>query len=194
MVMRRNGVLIALALAAGSAGCSSFLEATARNLTELPVQSCDEIKLARRNRRRAEDAWAQVRESFSEQCWTPDYVAGFKDGYADYLDNGGNGEPPATPPFRYRLRPYQTPDGLRAIDEWYAGFRHGSSLALASGYRETVVIPLSSPPINAVERYPNANPSVAPPALVPPTVPPVALPPAVPPEALNPPRKVSWKK
>ena len=153
--MRRHGVLMALALAAGAAGCSSFLEATARNVTELPVQSCDELKLSWRDRRRAEEAWVQLQTGFPGQCWTKEYAEGFKDGYADYLDNGGNGEPPGTPPFRFRLRPYQTPDGLRAIDEWFAGFRHGSGLARASGFREAIVLPLSSPPFNAVERNPN---------------------------------------
>ena len=182
MVMKRHGWLMALALAAGATGCSSFLEATGRNFTELPIQSCDEIKLARRDRQRAEEAWAQVQTGFAGQCWTQDYAQGFKDGYADYLDNGGNGEPPAVAPFRYRLRPYQTPDGLRAIDEWFAGFRHGSGMARASGYREMNIVPLSSPPINAVERYPNTNL---------PAGPPVALPPGVDPEQLNSPQKVS---
>jgi hypothetical protein len=156
MVMKRQGVMLTLALvlAAHAAGCSSYLSCAARNVTELPIQSCDEVKLRWRNRCRADEAWEQVRRGFGEESWTKDYAAGFKDGYADYLTNGGNGEPPATPPFCYRLRPYQTPDGLRAIEDWYAGFRHGSALGRASGFRETLVIPLSAPPINAVDRYP----------------------------------------
>jgi hypothetical protein len=182
MVMRRQGVLLALALVTGAAGCSSFLAVAARNIAELPVQSCDEARLEARDRRRAEAAWERVVKDYPDQCWAKDYAKGFKAGYADYLTNGGNGEPPATPPFGYRLRPYQTPQGLRQIDEWYAGFRHGAAVGRASGYRETIVIPLSSPPINAVERLPNTEPPIATPTLRPPEEPPLAVPEALPPE------------
>jgi hypothetical protein len=179
--MRRHGVLLALAFIAGSAGCSSFLATAVRNLTELPIQACDETKLEWRNRRRAERAWAGVKHGVEGPAWTKDYANGFMDGYADYLTNGGNGEPPATPPFHYRLHHYQTPDGLRAMDEWFAGFRHGAAMAQASGERETIVIPLSAAPINALGRYPDSN---APPALAP----------AVEPEELKPPKKLSRSK
>jgi hypothetical protein len=185
MVMRRHSVLLALALVTGAAGCSSFLATGARNLIELPIQSCDEVKLKARSRRRAEEAWEEVRKSMPDECWAKDYARGFKDGYADYLDYGGNGEPPATPPFAYRLRRYQTPQGLRDIEEWYAGFRHGSAVARTSGYRETNVIPLSSPPINTVERNPVIE---QPPPLAPPPEP---LPAPAETEQLNPPKKVS---
>jgi hypothetical protein len=180
--MRRQGMTMALAFVVGAAGCSSYLTVAARNATELPIESCDELKLSWRNRRRADDAWQHVRRGFGEQGWTKDYAAGFKDGYADYLDNGGNGEPPGTAPFRYQLRPYQTPDGLRAIDDWFAGFRHGAALARVSGYRETVIIPLSSPPINAVE----PNRALDLPILTP-TVEPV-------PELIGPPKKAAKLK
>jgi hypothetical protein len=185
MVMRKHGVLMALALVAGSAGCcSSFLGTAARNLTVLPIQACDEKNLEWRNHRRAQRAWKECARGFDGQSWTKDYVSGFIEGYADYLTNGGNGEPPATPPFHYRLRPYQTPDGLRAIDEWYAGFRHGAAMAQVSGERETIVIPLSAPPINALGRY--SDMSAMPPPLMPP--------PAVEPEELQPPKKLSRTK
>jgi hypothetical protein len=180
--MRRHGVLMALAFLAGSAGCcSSFLTAAARNIVELPIQACDEKMLEQRNRRRAERAWAEVEHHFEGSFWTKDYAKGFMDGYADYLTNGGNGEPPATPPFRYRLHHYQTPDGLRAIDEWFAGFRHGAAMGQTSGDRDTIVIPLSAPPINAVARYPESN---APPMLAPPAEP----------EELKPPKRLSRSK
>jgi hypothetical protein len=152
MVMQRQGAIVALMLVAGATGCSSFLSTGLRNVVELPIQSADEVRLDMTNRHRAKEAWEEVEKVFPDQCWSKDYVRGYKDGYADYLTYGGNGEPPATPPFIYRLRPYQTPDGIRAIEDWYSGFRHGSAMARASGYRETIVIPLSSPPINAVER------------------------------------------
>jgi hypothetical protein len=174
--MRRQSLLIVLAFVTGSAGCASFVDATARNFTELPIQACDEVKSSWRNRRRAEAAWDIVKHGVNADAYTRDYAAGFKDGYQDYLDNGGHGEPPAIPPFRYRQRTYQTPDGLRAIDDWNSGFRHGSAIAHASGYRETIVIPLSSPPINAIDRDPILHlPATAPSETPPPAVPPTEL-------------------
>jgi len=125
-----------------------------RNAVELPAYACDDAKSKCLNRRRAQEAWDKVQHGFKEGVYSHDYAAGFKAGYADFLDNGGNGDPPAVPPFRYRLEPHQTPEGLRAIDDWYSGFRHGSAMARASGFRETIVIPLSAPPLNAVERDP----------------------------------------
>jgi hypothetical protein len=181
---------MALAILAGSAGCSSFggsascstfLAATARNFTEIPIETCDEKKLEWRNRHRAERAWAEVKRSFEGHCWTKDYARGFIEGYADYLTNGGNGEPPASPPFRYWLRPYQSPDGLRAIDEWFAGFRHGAAMAQASGARATIVIPLSAVPSYALPRYMDTDGQPEPPT----------APPAVEPEELKPPKKLS---
>ncbi len=152
--MHRQGTILALMLVAGTAGCSSFLSAGLRNIVELPIESADAVKLDMTNKHRAKEAWGQFDQEFPEECWSKDYIRGYKDGYADYLTYGGNGEPPATPPFTYRLRPYQTPDGIRAIEDWYSGFRHGAAMARASGYRDSIVIPLSSPPINAVERIP----------------------------------------
>jgi hypothetical protein len=186
MVTRRQALAVALLI--GAAGCtgSSFLAVTARNVTEMPIQHCDQIRMEQTNRHRAERAWGDMVKGFPEQCWSKDYERGFKDGFADYLDNGGNGEPPATPPFCYRLWPYQTPQGLREIDEWYAGFRHGSGVARTTGLRETIVIPLSSPPINAVERFPSTDPPLGGPVSLPRPI----MPPAKQPEELPRPKPV----
>ena len=180
MVMRKHGVWLALALVAGSTGCcASFLAAGVRNAVELPIQACDQKHLEWRNRKRAEEAWANcVRGSGAE--WTKDYQRGFIDGYSEYLTGGGNGEPPASPPFRYRLRRYQTPDGLRAIEDWYAGYRHGASMAQVSGVRETIVIPLSQLPGYATNPYPTIYAPAEPP-----------LAPPIEPEEIKPPKKLT---
>ena len=178
--MRKLGVLVVLAFVAGSSGCCmSFLEAGVRNGIELPIQACDQKRLEWRNRHRAEQAWATC-ERGSDGEWTKDYKRGFIDGYSEYLTGGGNGEPPASPPFRYRLRRYQTPDGLRAIEDWYAGYRHGASIAQVSGLRETIVIPLSQLPGYATNPYPT---------MYAPSEPPLA--PPIEPEELKPPRKLT---
>jgi hypothetical protein len=148
--MGLRGLVVAATLCAGGAGCSPFLQDGVRNVTEAPVRKCDDIKLCWRARHLAAAAWAQVRRS-APKTFSADYAEGFKDGYADYVIAGGNGEPPGVPPFRYRLTPYASPAGHQAIEDWYAGFRHGAAVARASGERENVVIPLSAPPINAVD-------------------------------------------
>jgi hypothetical protein len=179
--MRTLGILAVAAACAASAGCSEFLHLAMLNLVETPIQSFDECRMAWRNRRRADEAWALIRGA-GEHEYSSDYAAGFKAGYADYLDNGGNGDPPAVPPFRYRSVKYQSPEGVEAINGWYAGWKHGALMAKASGQREVEVIPLSAPPINAVGR------DYGPPIELPPLPPPVGEP-LPPPHPLPPPNK-----
>jgi hypothetical protein len=159
-------------LCTASAGCGTFWQNTARNLTEAPIYGIDEFRITRRNHRLAREAWEQVSRDHAERPYSEDYGDGFIQGFADYLEYGRNAQPPAVPPFRYRLSCYQTPEGLRAIEDWYAGFQHGATTARASGLRELTVIPLSAPPINAVDTRPQApsppsallaNPSELPP-------------------------------
>ncbi len=71
--------------------------------------------------------------SVDEQC-------GFLDGFADYLDAGGNGNPPPLPPRRYWRTEHENPDGYQAMQDWYRGYAQGAAAAQASGYRELVTI------------------------------------------------------
>jgi hypothetical protein len=176
--MRIRYVLL-LALCAANGGCSSFLEDSLRNLSEAPVRGLDELAYCSRNQEEAEEAWQLERRKGPER-YSRDFGAGFVAGYADYLDAGGTGSPPAVPPFRYRLVCYETPEGAQAIEEWYTGFRQGAAAARASGGRAARVIPLSAPPINALADRPRTG-AAAKPAVVPP---------AEAPEQLPPPRKV----
>jgi len=94
---------------------------------------------------------------------SPDFELGFKEGFADFLDFGGSGEPPAIPPRRYWKNRYQTPLGSQAVQDWFAGFRQGTAEAQASGCREyaTVPTPLSSdgaPPLTSAEPVPTPAP------------------------------------
>ena len=107
--------------------------------------------------------------------YSVDYRRGFVDGFADYLYAGGSGEPPVVPPWRYRKASYETPEGYAAIEDWFAGFRHGANVALASGLRNLVVLPVALPdqPLFWGEATPitPANPeeNLPPPRVVPPT-------------------------
>ena len=50
------------------------------------------------------------------------------------------------PPERYHRKRYATPEGCKAVEDWYAGFRHGAATAMASGLRSVQVIPVQCPP------------------------------------------------
>jgi len=159
--MRSNVLLVVGVLCAVGAGCETLYEDAARNLTEAPIRSIDDVHLKMRLKKLARRAWEEYAAAHIDQHFSSDFAEGFRSGYADYLYEGGPGLPPAVPPFPYQLRPYETPQGHLAIDRWYAGFALGSDVARASGLREFVVIPLSQPPINAVPR-PSGNPLVPP--------------------------------
>lgn len=147
--MRIRGMLTIMAVCAAATGCSGFVRSIERNFTVLPLQGFDECRMRMRNHLRAVEAWDLMEES-APHAYSSDFASGFIAGYADYLDNGGNGDPPAVPPFCYRTVKYQTPEGVEAINEWYDGWRHGSLMAKASGVRDVEVIPLSAPPINVI--------------------------------------------
>ena len=51
------------------------------------------------------------------------------------------------PPERYQRKRYTNPEGMQAIEDWYAGFRHGASTAMASGLRTLQVVPMQCPPV-----------------------------------------------
>ncbi|HKI37790.1 MAG TPA: hypothetical protein VKA46_38410 [Gemmataceae bacterium] len=160
--MRSNSLILAVILCAANAGCGTvwsntggtFWVNTVRNTVEAPIYGMDKCYISRRNYYLAQQAWHEVSRTHPGQPFSSDYGKGFIDGYADYLESGGNGQPPAVPPFCYRLSRYQTPQGYQAIEEWYAGFRAGATAAMASGLRQLFILPLSAPPINAVERNP----------------------------------------
>lgn len=168
-----------------------FYHHAARNLTEKPIANHDERKFTKLVERRAAEAWEQLCQSSGRKHSDP-YGDGFREGFVDYVEAGGTGEPPYLPPFRYRLTKYRTADGVQVIESWYAGFRHGAAVARESGLRELNYVPLPGPavPHNAHVR---AAATVPPLGLTAPPTHPVAPQPAVPggaPESLPPPRPV----
>src|SRR5262249_26850491 len=143
--MRIRPLLCFLALACLNSGCSFFCYST-RNLIEAPWKKLNHYCELHQFSVLASNAWRQISLANPQQDYSEDYVAGFLDGYVDFLDADGLGEPPAAPPDRYQSARYHTPQGLRAIDDWFAGFRHGAAAAQASGQRELVVLPMALPP------------------------------------------------
>jgi hypothetical protein len=137
--------LLLLAVCLWSSGCGFFCYSI-QNLVEAPLDAKDECVMRQRFYDMAADAWKTVRLSDPNVPYSIHYVHGFKDGYAGYLDNGSP-EPPGEPPWIYRTSHFETPEGIQAIHDWFAGYRHGAQVAQASGYRETaVILPVGRPP------------------------------------------------
>jgi hypothetical protein len=108
----------------------------------------------------ANEAWDEICARDGD-VYSRHYYRGFVDGFTDYLDAGGTGEPPPVPPRSYWRLYYQTPEGHDAIGDWFVGFRHGADVARASGVRELVVIPVSSIPPKELSADPTQGPGPA---------------------------------
>ncbi len=155
--MRLRSLLAAGLMLAGT-GCSSpeFLGNFARNFSEEPVRRTDECVLEKRCRKWADEAWDRLCTENADQEYSKYFRHGFKSGFVDFLIEGGKGIPPAVPPFFYQNFGAFTEPGQRneAAREWFAGFRVGAAQARESGLRNDIIIPLSSPPFNAVDTRP----------------------------------------
>ena len=87
----------------------------------------------RKHRNRAIEVWQTQCAASAPEVFCNDYRIGFIDGYADYLNLGGCGEPPLVPPQRYWKYMHRSPQGHQAVIAYFDGFRHGARLALAHG-------------------------------------------------------------
>lgn len=177
--------VLAIAVCSLGSGCS-MLHSGCQTLVVEPVKYCfhkDDHRTKVQSRRLAAATWTRIERASPPRTYSPDYELGFMDGFTDYIFAGGTGNPPPVPPRQYWKLRYQTPAGHLAVQDWYAGFRHGSMEAMAGGYREFVTVPPSvaglSPP-NASTLTTATNP-------VPEQLPSTAIPRAVTPERLPPP-------
>ncbi len=93
-----------------------------------------------RNKLLARRAWADTLAAEPSLGHSKDYGRGFRDGFADFLYAGGSGEPPLLPPRSYWKVGYETPRGRRAIEDYFAGFRHGALASRTSGIREFTTV------------------------------------------------------
>ena len=134
-------VVVAIGLLLSGGGCS-LVQTAARVGTDRVAQVFNDHAERKRNADWAEEAWVRV-QSDTDHPYSDDYGAGFRQGFADFLYRGGDGEPPPLPPQKYRALRNQTTEGYEAVQEWFAGFRHGAREAAASGQRELVTGPSS---------------------------------------------------
>lgn len=139
--MRMLLTLSLLGLCAVAAGCN-LLILGAGNIAEETHFKKEIVVSHHRLRALADEAWSELQKSGPAHSYSLDYELGFKDGFVDYLYAGGPGHPPPVPPRHYWDARYETPSGHHAIEEWYAGYEHGVQAALASGYRQQLILPL----------------------------------------------------
>lgn len=110
-------------------------------------------------RKDAHSAWQCVREQHPRRAFTSEFHDGFLDGYVDYLDRGGAAQPPVVPPMKYvRGKKYYTPEGHCLINDYYLGFKYGADVAVASGRREFLTVPVLLPDASCPTGQVSANP------------------------------------
>jgi hypothetical protein len=153
--MRLGPVGCVLALGVLSPGCA--LVGDAAHLACDESAACVREHSERsRNRHWAQTAWKDYAAASPECSGSRDFEHGFKEGFAEYLYEGGPAEPPLLPPTRYRKLRYQTVDGYRAVQDWFEGYRRGAQVAEQSGYRQWVTGPSSLRPTGTGREGPEA--------------------------------------
>jgi len=147
MGVRHTLGILGLALLCQGCGLTATIT---RNLVVDPIhfdRFTDGFARNIRDNRLADDAWEQAASIGGP--YSRHYARGFKEGYVDYLSNGGHesySDVPLLPPRSYWRVYYQSPEGNEAIQDWFAGWRHGVAMAKQSGYRNYVVVPTTMPP------------------------------------------------
>jgi hypothetical protein len=125
-----------------SLGCGNLAELIVHNVHNETHQDLDSCCLEPvRDCLAARATWHDVEKADPSHVYSADYAQGFQDGYRDFIEEGGSGQPPPVPPPCYLDLRYQTPLGHAAVEDWYAGFRHGVAVARESGNRRWVIVP-----------------------------------------------------
>jgi hypothetical protein len=168
--MRWRSVAIAGALWPAAAGCNIAHNA-ARNIINEPHVVWTQHAIKHDLKKAAKAAWEASRFECPEHADSAAFRDGFIDGYVDYLDRGGNGSMPAVPPAKYtRHKDYFTENGQCLVKEYFLGFKLGRDVAIATGQRQVLTVPVllplepSGPPAFTVSPA-GAEP---PPAMIPP--------------------------
>jgi len=143
-IFMRAGPFVVLAFFLAQGGCNWFPYAV-DNIFQTPAERVAECRFLKRIHSIAQKAWLEIQNG-DPQAYSPDYAAGFECGFVEYVDRGGNGEPPAVPPQHYERGVLRSPEGQAKIEDWYNGYRHGAATARESGLREKVIIPIGRPP------------------------------------------------
>jgi hypothetical protein len=146
--MRLKTVALAGALGPSALGCNIAQYTTHTLVNEVHVLTSlhgVEHKL----RSEARDVWKEVRAQYPRRAFTAEFRDGFLDGYADYLDRGGNCSVPPVPPAKYtRQKKYFTEEGQCLLKDYLLGFKYGQDIAVATGKRQFLTVPVLVPVVD----------------------------------------------
>ena len=168
--MRWRSVAIAGALLPASAGCN-IAHYAAQTLINEPHVVLTEHAIEHDLKKSAKAAWEASRGSCAEHADSPEFRDGFLVGFVDYLDRGGNGSLRAVPPARYtRHKKYYTENGQCLLKEFLLGFKMGQEVAISSGRRQYLTIPVLMPqqPPGPPSLLVQPPPEEKPPMMIPP--------------------------
>jgi hypothetical protein len=168
--MRAKIALCLVGLGLACQGCAPLWQSARTSLVQPLVyrRNSTDIRECHRNRELAETAWGNYFNKNPKMEYSEDFKCGFKEGFSDYLFWGGTGAPPPVPPRCYWNYKYETPEGQKAAQNWFAGFRAGAESARESGYRKLVLVPASTclasptPPAQLPAPSPPAVPAISP--------------------------------
>lgn len=136
-------VMVALASPMGCSVCQ-YARLTAYEEPKLFNDECDDKASMAAYRAMADKAWHEAGVCCPEECFEGDYAYGFREGFAEFVYAGGNGEPPAVPPRPYWQLDVRSGEGGQAIKSWYEGYRHGARIARDGGYRRATTLTVSA--------------------------------------------------
>lgn len=142
-LMRWMYVAISSLLLPCLGGCNIAYYAS-HNLINEPALICKQVWVDHELR-------CEGREALREWCKTggpetKEFREGFVTGYADYLGRGRSDQPLALPPTQYtRKKKYLGPDGQRLLEDYLRGFKAGTDVAVATGKRKTLFVPVILP-------------------------------------------------
>lgn len=143
--MRWKTVLLAGLIWPAGTGCNLAYNA-ARTVINEPHVSMTKHAIIHDLRKSARQAFEESRASCPEHADSEDFRDGFIDGYVDYLDKGGNGGLPAVPPAKYtRHAKYFTENGQCLVKSYFLGFKYGQEVAIATGRRQYLTVPVLLP-------------------------------------------------
>jgi hypothetical protein len=145
MHRRLFAAAVAVAGCLGISGCSVWSYAWRVNVTDQKLfceDKDDELSMAT-YRSWADQAWAETGACCPDNCTQADYAWGFREGFAEFVYAGGDGEPPGMPPRPYWQADLRSREGAAAASSWFEGYRHGARVAKEGGYRDATTLKLS---------------------------------------------------
>src|SRR5579871_3744226 len=144
--MRAMMMLYLVGIGLACQGCAPLWQSARTSIVQPLIyhRVATDYQECKRNRELADQAWGSYFGKHPDLEYSKDFECGFKEGFADFLYSGGTGAPPPVPPRCYWNFRFETPEGHRAAQNWFAGWRAGAESARESGYRKLVLVEASA--------------------------------------------------